>query len=95
MVVIIDSQIYHTSLSPVQYLAATTLLVSAWQIARHNQQLLKTSFTSHQVVGDGRGKKLGFPTLNLAIPAKLDLAHGIYAAKVLIGKQTYVGALHF
>lgn len=95
LAVVIDSYLYKTSLSPVQYLSAATLLVSAWQIARHNQQLLKTSFTAHQVKGDGRGKKMGFPTINLTIPSDLDLAHGIYATKVTIGKHTHTGALHF
>lgn len=93
--VIIDSFVYHTQLVPVQYLAGFVLLFAAWKIAKHNQQLLKLQFTSHQVKGDGRGKHLGYPTLNLIVPPEINLAHGIYAAKITIENKSYQGALHF
>ncbi len=95
LAVIIDAKMYHTSLNTTQYLAAAALLFSAWQIAKHNQQLLVVKFVSRQQKGDGRGKKMGFPTLNLEIPANLNLAHGIYAAHVQIAGHRYKGALHF
>lgn len=93
--VIIDSFVYQTQLSGTQYIAGAVLLFAAWKIARRNQQLLKLKFTSQQVRGDGRGKHLGYPTLNLAIPKQVTLAHGIYAAKVTCNGQSYQGALHF
>lgn len=93
--VIIDSFVYKTSLSPVQFAAGFVLLFAAWKIAQHNQQLLKLQFTSHQVKGDGRGKHLGYPTLNLIVPQGISLAHGIYAAKVSFENKSYQGALHF
>ena len=34
--------------------------------------------------GDKRGRDLGYPTANLALPEETDLAHGIYAVRVAI-----------
>ena len=47
------------------------------------------------ITGKGRGKVLGFPTLNLAIPANFEAREGIYVCNILIGKTTYKGALHW
>jgi Cys-tRNA(Pro) deacylase len=52
-------------------------------------------FRTQTIPGKGRGKHLGFPTLNLRIPPELDLAHGIYACWVRVGEATYPGALHY
>jgi riboflavin kinase/FMN adenylyltransferase len=53
------------------------------------------SFTTQQVSGKGRGKLLGFPTINMRIPHDLDMAQGIYAAWIGIGNARYMGALHY
>lgn len=52
-------------------------------------------FNSHQIKGKGRGKLLGFPTINLEIPKKFNLKEGIYAVKVLLEGKDYAGAMHF
>lgn len=52
-------------------------------------------FISHQVKGRGRGKLLGFPTINMHIPENFKLEEGIYAANVEIEGKVYKGALHF
>jgi riboflavin kinase / FMN adenylyltransferase len=52
-------------------------------------------FKSSQIKGKGRGKLLGFPTINLEIPENFDLKDGIYAVKVMIAGQAFIGALHF
>jgi len=54
-----------------------------------------TEIASYQIKGKGRGKKLGFPTINLEIPKDLILAAGVYGVWVKINKQKYLGALHF
>lgn len=51
-------------------------------------------FKSSQVKGKGRGKLLGFPTINLEIPKNFDLLDGIYAVRVYIDGSTFMGALH-
>lgn len=52
-------------------------------------------FQSKQIQGLGRGKEVGFPTINLTIPNDFDLETGIYAAWVIIDDKTYKGALHY
>lgn len=52
-------------------------------------------FQSKHIKGMGRGKNLGFPTINLTIPEELLLDDGIYAAWIDIGGRAYKGALHF
>jgi Cys-tRNA(Pro) deacylase len=52
-------------------------------------------FLAAPIPGKGRGKGLGFPTINLRIPAKLSMAQGIYAARVNIQGRAYAAALHY
>lgn len=52
-------------------------------------------FRSTQVKGKGRGKILGFPTINLEIPKDLDLEDGIYAVEVFTGGKKFIGAMHY
>ncbi len=46
-------------------------------------------------MGKGRGKLLGYPTINLVIPEKFDEQEGIYAGLVWIEKKRYKGAFHY
>ena len=52
-------------------------------------------FSSTQIKGKGRGKPMGFPTINLKIPKNFKLQNGIYAAKVNINNRIFNGALHY
>ena len=52
-------------------------------------------YTTAVESGFGRGKKIGFPTLNLEIPKNFKFKHGIYAARVWIDGKAVPGALHF
>jgi len=52
-------------------------------------------FESTHVTGKGRGKPMGFPTINLMIPKNFELKDGIYAAKVTIDNKVYISALHY
>ncbi|OGH10586.1 MAG: hypothetical protein A2857_06880 [Candidatus Levybacteria bacterium RIFCSPHIGHO2_01_FULL_36_15] len=54
-----------------------------------------TVIKSKQIKGKGRGKKIGFPTINLEIPENLELSSGIYAARVKIDQKIFLAALHF
>ncbi len=56
---------------------------------------MKNEITTRQVRGKGRGRILGFPTINLAIPKKFILKNGVYAVWVILGKKKYKGALHY
>lgn len=52
-------------------------------------------FKASQVRGKGRGKLLGFPTINLEIPKHVELLDGIYAVRVYINQVSFIGALHY
>lgn len=52
-------------------------------------------FESTQIIGKGRGKPMGFPTINLIIPENFELKNGIYAVKVIIENKNFKGALHY
>ncbi|MFA5770138.1 MAG: riboflavin kinase [Patescibacteria group bacterium] len=52
-------------------------------------------FESTHIQGKGRGKPMGFPTINLKIPDNFELKNGIYAVKVIIDNKKFKGALHF
>jgi riboflavin kinase/FMN adenylyltransferase len=52
-------------------------------------------FVSTHVTGKGRGKPMGFPTINLRIPDDFELKDGVYAAKITIEKNVFKGALHY
>lgn len=47
------------------------------------------------VVGDRRGKALGFPTANLAAPPVFDLAQGVYAVRAQLGKRRLDGVASY
>jgi len=56
------------------------------------------NITTRQIRGKGRGKLIGYPTINLEIPQVLQgstLQEGIWAAWVVIAGKKYQGALHF
>ena len=52
-------------------------------------------FKSKQIKGEGRGHKVGFPTINLDLTNDIHVDDGIYAAWVVIGSSTYRGAIHY
>src|SRR4051812_38491831 len=54
-------------------------------------------FKTTTVRGHGRGKSLGFPTINMIIPTSLPLKlpQGVYAARTTINEQKYIGALYY
>ena len=52
-------------------------------------------YLSKVVSGQGRGKFLGYPTLNLVIPDHFSYQPGIYAGWVWIQSHKYPGAFHF
>lgn len=57
---------------------------------------LPLSFHARVVVGAGRGKKMGVPTLNLELhDVPPELKYGIYASRVKIAEDWLDGALHY
>jgi riboflavin kinase/FMN adenylyltransferase len=58
-------------------------LLRAGEVADANRLLGHRWFVLGDVVhGDKRGRELGYPTANIALPAETPLAHGVYAVRV-------------
>lgn len=66
-------------------------------IATANRLLGYRWFVEGEVIhGEKRGRTLGFPTANVALPASCRLAHGIYAVRVAVGTgQVFGGVASF
>ena len=47
------------------------------------------------VVGDRRGRELGFPTANMATPGVFDLAQGVYAVRARLGDRLFDGVASY
>lgn len=54
-------------------------------------------FKTTTITGKGRGKNLGFPTINMIIPEEIPvvLRQGVYAAKIYLNNEKYYGALYY
>lgn len=52
------------------------------------------NFEAKIVSGKGRGKRLGFPTINLH-KRKLDINYGVYLVKIYFKNKKYKGLLHY
>ncbi len=51
---------------------------------------------TRQIKGEGRGKDLGFPTINMVIPDDMSLDEGVYAGWLVVdGGKPYQSAIHF
>lgn len=51
-------------------------------------------FTGKPIKGKGRGRSLGYPTINLHDLTWVDIDEGVYAAKATIRGVVYKAALH-
>ena len=52
-------------------------------------------YTALVIAGRGRGRRIGFPTINLEIPEGLGATHGIYAGWVYTHGKRHPAAIHF
>lgn len=50
---------------------------------------------TRQVKGKGRGRELGFPTVNMEVPNDIKIEEGIYAGWFSVGGESYGSAIHF
>lgn len=57
--------------------------------------LVNLNLPLKMVKGKGRGKPIGIPTLNFAIPKILKLPYGIYAGWLMTKNNKYQTAIHF
>jgi riboflavin kinase/FMN adenylyltransferase len=78
--------------------SSTTIrdLIGAGRVDQANRLLGYRWFAIGTVIhGDQRGRELGFPTANLALPAEAPLGFGIYAVRVLVGDRIHSGVASY
>jgi len=91
--VVLDYLINKNVLNAIEITASIILLFAFYKVIKGGK--LKTiSFSALAVSGRGRGKKLGFPTINLN-NLDLDIEHGVYLVEVQVGGEKHKGLLHF
>jgi riboflavin kinase/FMN adenylyltransferase len=70
--------------------------LSAGQVVEAAELLGYPWFATGTVIsGDRRGRELGYPTANIALPPSCDLKHGIYAVRVAAGGRRYDAVASF
>ena len=92
--VMIDIFLYDNVLSVSQYAAALVLIFAIYKVSRLNRGF-DTRYEVLVKSGAGRGKRIGFPTLNFEVPENFEHAHGIYCGWVYIGEKKYRAVFHF
>ncbi len=92
--VIVDIFLYNNVLSVTQYIAAAVLLFTMFKVSRLNVGIDKV-YSAKVKSGAGRGRRIGFPTLNFVIPDKFEQAYGIYCGYVYIDDQKYKTVFHY
>lgn len=76
--------------------SAIRAALEAGEIARANALLGYRWFVLGEVRhGDKRGRTLGYPTANMALPEGCGLAHGIYAVRARVGERLVDGVASY
>lgn len=91
--VALDYLLNKNVLTASQIIASLILIFAFYKIVKEGR-MADVSFTAKVVVGQGRGRRLGFPTANLD-KVDLDINHGVYLAEIEINNQPYQALMHF
>jgi hypothetical protein len=91
--VILDYFINKNVLNYVQVIASIVLLFSFYKVVKSGKRK-EIKFETSVVSGEGRGERLGFPTINLD-KVDADIDYGVYLVKAKIDNVNYDGLLHF
>lgn len=91
--VILDYILNKNVLNNVQIFSSVILLIVFYFVIKEGKMKGKF-FNANIIWGNGRGRKLGFPTANLDA-LDLDISHGVYLVNIYINKNKYKGLLHF
>ncbi|MCD4761210.1 riboflavin kinase, partial [bacterium] len=74
--------------------AAAILFFVMYRVAKLNVAFDKI-YTTSIISGAGRGKRIGFPTLNFVVPKRLEHSYGIYCGWVIVEGNKYKAAFHY
>ena len=91
--VVLDYIINKNVLNTIQILAALILLFAFYKVVSEGKAK-NIEFVSKVIHGQGRGKRLGFPTANLE-KIDLDIPHGIYEVEISLHSESKKGLMHF
>ncbi len=91
--VILDYFLNGNVLNYIQILASIILLFSFYNVIKSGKRK-EIKFEANIVDGTGRGKRLGYPTINLN-KIDIDIDHGVYLVTAQIDDKNYDGLLHF
>lgn len=94
LAIFIDIFLYKNILAPSQYIASVVLLFAMYRVVKLNTSFDK-KYLASVISGAGRGKRIGFPTINLTIPKNFEHSYGIYAGFININNQNYKAVFHF
>lgn len=89
----LDAFVLKSGLAPTQYFGAILLMFAMFLVTK--TQSPPRLFTAKVIKGKGRGKGLGFPTLNLEVPPTFSYPFGIYAGWVYLKGKKMQGAFHY
>lgn len=92
--VVIDIFLFDNILAPSQYFAAAILMLAMYMVSMQNVRFDK-KYSATIKSGAGRGKRIGFPTLNFVVPDSFEHAYGIYCGWVIVGDEKYKAAFHY
>ncbi len=90
--VILDYILNKNVLNSVQIVATIVLLIAFFQVIREGRPK-DISFEAKIVSGKGRGKRIGYPTINLD-EVDLDLDYGIYLTEATVDNKAHKGLIH-
>ncbi|PIR13830.1 EamA family transporter [Candidatus Falkowbacteria bacterium CG11_big_fil_rev_8_21_14_0_20_39_10] len=91
--VVLDYILNKNVLNSIQIISTLVLLMAFFQVIKEGRAE-EVVFTAGVVNGRGRGKRIGFPTINLD-KVDLDINYGIYLVEAALGGKVYRGLIHF
>ncbi|MFH1822723.1 MAG: EamA family transporter, partial [Patescibacteria group bacterium] len=91
--VVLDYFINRNVLNKTELIASFILLIAFFGVIREGKAK-KITFSAKVIKGQGRGERIGFPTINLD-KVDLDIDYGVYLIKARVDNHKYNGLLHF
>ncbi len=83
------------TLSTPQIIGIALLLIAVIRISFLTMKKQQILASGPVVRGAGDGKKLGFPTANIALDSSLDLDYGVYACVITVDGKKHKAILHY
>ncbi|MFP4514655.1 MAG: riboflavin kinase [Parcubacteria group bacterium] len=89
---ILDYIFNNNYLNTIEIVAVIVLIISFFKVSNLDKN--KVKFNAKVIKGDGRGRRIGYPTANLD-KTDLDISHGVYVVKAKLKDSVYDAIMHF